>query len=630
MGAPAAGRTHETVAVPAALVTITSRFRRSMRVEMVRQSVGVSRALTALACALVVASGLLPAGLSLASGALAGAVAPAVGQGMGTEAGRRIMVALLVAAAVYGLIQVVGPLRATVCDMLMRRIDGAVAVQLMRAVSGPRGIAHLEDPMVLDRVAQAQGALTGATPGESVTYLCGAWVRRLQGLAALVILFRFRWWLPLALGVGQAVSFTWRRRHWTHVTESVFSSVDLLRRSDYLRRLAVRPEAAKETQVFSLADWLVERYRVGYLDTMRPVWRARRSGGLSALGVSAALLVLECGALLMVVGAGSSATIGLGATVVYAQAVLGIAALGRFDMDDLRLEQGLASLRVLRALEEAIPVAVEGMGGHLPADGLPERVIRFEGVTFGYPGRDENVFDGLDLEIVAGQSLAIVGTNGAGKTTLVKLLARLYDVGGGRITVDGTDVRDIDPAAWQRRVAAIFQDFVQYPVSAHDNVAFGALARAGDRAAVESAARRAGALDLVTALPQGWDTPLNRQLTGGADLSGCEWQRLALARALFAVSAGAGVLVLDEPTASLDVRAETGLYDRFLDVTRGVTTVVVSHRFSTVRRAERIVVLEHGRVVEDGNHDALVAAGGRYASMYALQASRFWEDDGDG
>jgi ATP-binding cassette subfamily B protein len=449
-------------------------------------------------------------------------------------------------------------------------------------------------------------------------------------VAGLVILSRFRWWLPLVLGAGQGVSFTWRRRHWRDMTNVVFDRTDGLRQADYLRRLAVRPDAAKESQVFALGDWLVDRYRTSFLDTMRPVWRERQSGGPAALTVALLLLALEGGALLLVVLAGTDATIGLGAAIVYAQAVLATGALGRFDMDNLRLEDGLRSLEVLRALERAVPKAVEGLAGRLPATGLPERVIRFEGVTFRYPGRDTDVFDGLDLDIVAGQSLAIVGTNGAGKTTLVKLLARLYDVGGGRITVDGTDLRDIDPAAWQQRVAAIFQDFVQYPVSAHDNVAFGALSHAGDRGAVETAARRAGALDIVTALPKGWDTVLNRQFTDGADLSGGEWQRVALARALFAVSAGAGVLVLDEPTASLDVRAETGLYDRFLDVTRGVTTIVVSHRFSTVRRAQRIVVLERGRVVEDGSHDELVRVGGRYASMYALQASRFWEDDGGG
>ena len=605
---------------------LSSRLGRSTRVDLIRESATVNRRLTAVAGMLVVASGLLPAALSLASGALVGAVAPAAGRGMDSAAGQRVLLALALAAAVYVAIQVVGPLRATVCDVLMRGIDQSLATQLMRAVSGPRSIAHLEDPLVLDRVAQAQGAVTGATPGAALTYLTGAWALRLQGLAALVILARFRWWLPVVLGAGQAASFAWRRRHWTDVTRVVFERTNRLRKADYLRRLALRPDAAKELQVFSLADWMVDRYRSGFLDTMRPVWRERRTGGSVALAVTALLLVLEGGALLSVVRAGTQASIGLGAAVVYAQAVLASASLGRFDMDHLRLEDGLSSLRVLRALEDAVPVAAAQMGGHLPADGLPGRVIRFEGVTFRYPGRDTDVFDNLDLDIVAGQSLAIVGTNGAGKTTLVKLLARLYDVGGGRITVDGTDLRDLDPAAWQRRVAAIFQDFVQYPVSAHDNVAFGALAAAGDRAAVETAARRAGALDLVTALPKGWDTLLNRQFTDGADLSGGEWQRIALARALFAVSSGAGVLVLDEPTASLDVRAETGLYDRFLDVTRGVTTIVVSHRFSTVRRAQRIVVLEDGRVVEDGSHDELVAAGGRYATMYALQASRFWVD----
>jgi ATP-binding cassette subfamily B protein len=219
--------------------------------------------------------------------------------------------------------------------------------------------------------------------------------------------------------------------------------------------------------------------------------------------------------------------------------------------------------------------------------------------------------------------VAIVGENGAGKTTLVKLLAGLYQPTGGRITVDGVDLRDLEPTSWQRRVAAIFQDFVRYKFTAYDNVAVGALHLAADRGTVEEAGRRAGAAALVDALPQGWQTPLSRQLTGGADLSGGEWQRLALARALLAVAGGASVLVLDEPTASLDVRAEAEIYDRFLDLTRGVTTVLISHRFSTVRRADRIVVVEGGRVTEDGTHDSLVAAGGRYAFLYALQASRF-------
>ena len=189
--------------------------------------------------------------------------------------------------------------------------------------------------------------------------------------------------------------------------------------------------------------------------------------------------------------------------------------------------------------------------------------------------------------------------------------------------VDGIDLRALDPVSWHGRIAAVFQDYTQFEVSAYDNVAYGALHHRGDAEAVAEAARLAGAARAIERLPQAWSTPLTRELTGGAQLSGGEWQRLALARALFAVRAGAGVLILDEPTASLDVRGEAQVYARFLELTRGVTTIVVSHRFSTVRRADRIVVVEHGRVVEDGTHADLMMRGGRYAAMYTLQAAKF-------
>jgi ATP-binding cassette subfamily B protein len=254
---------------------------------------------------------------------------------------------------------------------------------------------------------------------------------------------------------------------------------------------------------------------------------------------------------------------------------------------------------------------------------LPAKTIRFEGVQFHYPGQEADVFSALDLEIPAGQSLAIVGVNGAGKTTLVKLLARLYDPTAGRITVDGIDLRDFDPYQWQRKVAAIFQDFIRYQLSAAANVGFGAVERLNDRDALESAARDADVLDLIEGLPRRWETTLSRQYEGGVDLSGGEWQRVALARALLAARSGASVLVLDEPTAQLDVRAEAAFYDRFLDITQGCTTIVISHRFSTVRRADRIAVIDSGAIVELGTHAELLALGGSYASMFKLQADRF-------
>jgi ATP-binding cassette subfamily B protein len=283
----------------------------------------------------------------------------------------------------------------------------------------------------------------------------------------------------------------------------------------------------------------------------------------------------------------------------------------------------MTALGVLLKLEGSVSTVQAELPGQLPAGDRPQTSLRFENVSFRYQGQDHDVFRGLDLDIEAGKSLAVVGENGAGKTTLVKLLCRLYDPTGGSITADGVDLRTLDPAQWQRRVAAIFQDFVQYKVSAHDNVAFGWLGQSGDREGVLAAAAKAGASPAIDALPMGWETVLSREFSGGADLSGGEWQRLALARALFAVANGAPVLILDEPTASLDVRGEAEIYERFIDMTKGVTTIVISHRFSTVRRADRIVVLEHGRVIEDGTHDTLLAAGGRYAEMYQLQASRF-------
>jgi ATP-binding cassette subfamily B protein len=224
--------------------------------------------------------------------------------------------------------------------------------------------------------------------------------------------------------------------------------------------------------------------------------------------------------------------------------------------------------------------------------------------------------------------LAIVGENGSGKTTLVKLLTRLYDPTSGRITADGVDLRDLKPEEWHRRVAALFQDFARFELSAYDNVAFGALHNRTDAAAISRAAADAGVLSTIERFPNGWDTVLSREFTAGGELSGGEWQRLALARALFGISSGAGVLILDEPTASLDVRGEAEIYQRFIELTQGVTTVVISHRFSTVQRADRIVVVEGGQVIEDGTHVQLVARpNGRYARMYALQAARFNEPE---
>jgi ABC-type multidrug transport system fused ATPase/permease subunit len=253
--------------------------------------------------------------------------------------------------------------------------------------------------------------------------------------------------------------------------------------------------------------------------------------------------------------------------------------------------------------------------GGRTAAALPAREIRFRDVTFAYPGGSP-VLDHVDLAIPAGTSLAIVGQNGAGKTTLAKLLCRLYDPQAGAIEIDGLDLRTLDIAAWRSRVAAVFQDFIRLERSLRDNVAPQGAADAAIHAALDAA----GAANLATL-----DTVLARGYDGGTDLSGGQWQRVALARALCAVQLGAGVVLLDEPTAQLDVRGEAEIFDRLLAATRRCTTILISHRFSTVRHADRICVLEHGRVVELGTHEELMARGGRYRTMFDLQAKRFGE-----
>lgn len=249
--------------------------------------------------------------------------------------------------------------------------------------------------------------------------------------------------------------------------------------------------------------------------------------------------------------------------------------------------------------------------------------INFHDVAFAYPDASAPAVDGVTFSLEPGSISALVGINGAGKSTLISLLCRFREPTRGTIAVGRCSIADLPVVSWQRTIALVQQVPVRYPASLHDNVAFGAIDHQDDRDGVRHAAAAAGLLDVVDLLPHGWDTVLAPEISGGVDLSGGQWQRVALARALFAVRHGARLLILDEPTSALDVEAEADFYRRFLAARDGVTTLIVSHRLGTVRKADRIVVLRDGAISEVGSHQHLVAAAGDYSAMFASQASQF-------
>jgi ATP-binding cassette subfamily B protein len=404
------------------------------------------------------------------------------------------------------------------------------------------------------------------------------------------------------------------------------------REGRYYRAVAMRPEAAKEIRVFGLAGWLSDRYRELQMGLLILVWAERRRIYFRPYLLYTAFGFAVAAVALAAMGrAAASGAISLTQLTLGLQAALAALRLGEhYPEADTQTQFGMIAYEGVQGFEAGVAAfddRVVQLEPRRDPAGLPAREIRFEKVSFHYPGSERAVLDGLDLVLPAGQCTAIVGLNGAGKTTLVKLLARLYDPTSGAITVDGLDARSFDVDGWRARIGVIFQDFNRYELSAAENIGFGAIELAGDRERIRAAARRAGILTTLERLPRGLDTPLARQYVDGAELSGGQWQRVAIARALFALENGASILVLDEPTAALDVRAEAAFFDKFLDVTRGATALLISHRFSSVRHADRIVVLAGGRVIEQGTHEELVAGEGRYAELFRLQAERFVEEE---
>jgi ABC-type multidrug transport system fused ATPase/permease subunit len=549
--------------------------------------------------------GILPALFSIAVGVLVGAV----------QQGASLTTPLAVAGAAFVLLQILSPLHQAIGANLGSRTAAWLYDELTAACVSPPGMGHLEDQTLTTDLTMARDfdlGITGPPLAISMDFIASGMVEALGGFASILVLAAWTWWAPLLLGAA------WLATHWLLRESAVWfdRNTDEVRQAqrhaEYAYRLAVDPPASREIRLFGLGDWTVDRFRSLRRRLFDLQWEATRLREKPVLWCLLIVLTANVIVFWRLAAEAESGMLVLSRAVTFASAALGGSMIA-FGGLTWALDGASAPVGAVMRLRQAMEPKGALKSGTAQSAGTP--TIRFRNVRFAYG--DHPVLEDFDLTIPAGTSIAIVGQNGAGKTTMAKLLCRLYDPQAGAIEIDGVPLPDLDIDSWRSRLTAVFQDFIRFELPLRENVA---PAGAPDDL-VRAALAEAGAANLAEL-----GTILARGHEGGTDLSGGQWQRIALARALCAVKLGAGVVILDEPTAQLDVRGEAEIFERLLKATRHTTTILISHRFSTVRHADRICVLEQGRVVELGTHDELMALGGRYATMFELQASRFTEE----
>ena len=536
------------------------------------------------------------------------------GRWFDTAPGTRIAVLL---AAEFGLALLSDLLgRGTaLCDSLLGDLfTNETSVRLMRHAAA-LDLTHFEDADFYDHLERARRQTTSRLVLLSQVF--GQAESAITVVSLGVALAVYSPWLLGILAVALVPAFLGEAHFNAQSYSLAYSWTPERRELDYLRYVGASDETAKEVKIFGLNDYLAERYRV----LADAYYRVNRSLALRRAG---------WGALLAAVGT-------LGYYAAYA-VILVQTGLGLYTLGTLTFLSG--SFARMRSLLEGMLQAFSSVSGQAlyledlfsffeieprvvsrpDAPPVPQPIetgFVFEDVGFRYPGSDHWAVRHLSFTLRAGEALALVGENGAGKTTLVKLLARLYDPDEGRILLDGRDLTTYDLDSLRSSVGVIFQDFVRYHLTASENIAVGRIAAREDRPRIETSAQRSLADAVIASLPEGYDQTLGKRFKSGVDLSGGQWQKVALGRAYMR---DAQVLILDEPTAALDARAEYEVFERFKDLTEGKTAVLISHRFSTVRMADRILVLEGGTVEEVGTHEELLANGGRYAELFELQA----------
>ena len=552
-----------------------------------------------------------------------GVVAAVEGRAAGVPADWHYLALLLAGEFGLALLATVASRTSSLLESLLGDLfANETSVRLMRHAA-QLDLEQLEDADIYDRLERARRQTVGRLA--LVTLLLGT-VQDLVTLASITAAVAiYVPWLLLLLLVAVLPSFLGETHYASLGYSLVFSWTPQRRQLDYLRYIGASDISAKELKLFGLSEFFVGRYD----KLSREFYEANRRLSIKRSTVSVALNALGT------LGYYAAYAIIIYLAVIQYHSPAGIITIGTLTFLAASFRQSRDLLqRVLLALAQVYEQSLYlddlfGFFEIVPRMRPPEQPrpvptpIRtgfvFENVGFRYAGQERWAVQGLSFTLAPGERLALVGENGAGKTTLAKLLVRLYDPTEGRILLDGVDLREYDVESLRRNAGVIFQDFVRYDFMLSENVAVGDINRLDDEALVREAARRSLA-DSVAERVGGYERMLGRRFEGGADLSGGEWQKVALARAYMR---DAQLLVLDEPTAALDARAEYEVFLRFSELTKGKMAVLISHRFSTVRMADRILVLEAGRLIEEGTHDALVAAGGVYADLFQLQAAGY-------
>jgi ATP-binding cassette, subfamily B, bacterial len=593
-----------------------------LRIRLLRILVEATPAGTAAFSAVNLVIAAIPVATAVTTGALIDAVTHLHPARPGAPASLAPVVPPAIAfALVLAVSHALWPLYTVVQTWVARCVDNWVRATVFTSLAAPADIEHLENDTVLSEANRLLAGEFGAfSLGRLTTGSLSVIAQYIGTASATVVVMR----VSVVLGLLLALGVVTVRRSFIAAGASIVPAMEAVfkryRRAWYYRDLCETAALGKEVRVYGLGHWLVSRFGDEWEAGAGPWrrWQVRSWVIMSPLFAFVAAIDAGTYAWLGASAAAGGLSIGRMTTALTAARSMGFVS-GEDSQRDAY------STRAVKALDSMHALAAAGPTVATPTDaaGMPAHEIRFSGVAYAYPSGVQAI-QGLDLVLRAGQSTAIVGPNGAGKTTLIKLLTALATPQSGEILVDGHRLGDIDVAAWRAQLAVIFQDFTRYELSFEDNVRCLRRDAGGDsRAALQRAVDRAGATEVLDSLPASWETQLSRQFEGGAELSGGQWQKVALARAFYAVERGASVLVLDEPTAALDVKAEAALFERFLDLTQGLTTVLLSHRFSTVRHAQNIIVLDEGKVVEEGSHPDLLDHNGLYAGMFRVQAERF-------